>query len=174
MDRDKKVFISIYCKIYTDSFSDEMINVFAIGQDICDFLLKDAGQCFYDNGARIPGDCNLWYLGCNQKFGQLVLDYRYWHWSHGESSFDNVEQFVSTLYERKLVSEQQYRALMDKIKEGRLIDNMYHIKDYLVFKTLGIPWAKRSNASKFRDDMKRMVAEVKTCFEDKGYHFYQS
>ena len=173
MNKDK-AFVSIYCKIYTDSFSDEMINVFATGKESYDFLMKDAGQCFYDNGVRIPGDCNIYYLGSNQKFGQLVLDDRYWHWSHGESSFDNVEQFVSTLYERKLVSEQQYRALMDKIKEGHLIDNMYHIKDCLVFKTLGIPWVKRSDASKFRNDMKRMVAEVKKCFEDKGYRFYQS
>ena len=173
MDKDKKVFVSIYCKIYTDSFGTEMVNVSATGQEIFEFLMSDARQCFDDNGDLVPGGSRLWYLGCNEKFGHLALEYDLWSWNIGESSFDNVEQFVSTLYERKLVSEQQYRALMDKIKEGRLIDNMYHIKDHLVFKSLGIPWVKRSDASKFRDDMKRIVGEVEKCFKDKGYRFYQ-
>ena len=37
---------------------------------------------------------------------------------------------------------------------------MYDIRDYLVFKRLGIPWFKRSDCSNFRDDMMRMVGEM--------------
>ena len=129
MGKDKKIFVSIYCKIYTDTFGTEMVNVYATGQEIFEFLMGDARQCFDENGKLIPGDGRLWYLGCNEKFGHLALEYDLWSWNIGESSFDNVEAFVSMLYEKKVVSKQQYRALMDKIDEGRLIDNMYDIKD---------------------------------------------
>ena len=47
MPGEKKVFVSIYCKIFTDSFSDEMINRMATGDgDLFDFLMKDAGLKF--------------------------------------------------------------------------------------------------------------------------------
>jgi hypothetical protein len=174
MNDPQKVFVSIYCKIFTDNFSDEMINVFTTGQKIYEFLIKDASQCFYDNGEPIPGDYNLWYLGCNEKFGHLVLDDSYWHWSFGESSFDTVEAFVSVLYERQLISKKQFQTLINKVDEGRRFDNMYDIRDYLVFKRLGIPWVKRSDSLKFRDDMKQMVAEVKSSFRDRGYQFYKT
>jgi hypothetical protein len=173
MNDPKKVFVGIYCKIYTDNFSDEMINVFATGQQIYDFLIKDAGQCFCDNGKPIPGDCNLWYLGCNEKFGQLVLDDNYWYWSFGESSFDTVEAFVSELYERQLISKKQFQTLINKICEGRRIDNMYDIRNYLVFKRLKIPWVKRSDCSNFRDDIKKIVGEVESLFRYRGYQFYK-
>ena len=58
---DRKVFVSIYCKIFTDSFSDEMVNEEATGNEIYEFLMRDARQCVDDNGQIIPGDCNLWY-----------------------------------------------------------------------------------------------------------------
>jgi hypothetical protein len=74
MPINKKVFVSIYCKIYTDNFSEEMVNRLATGTEIYEFLMKDAGQCFDESGNLIPGDCNLWYLGCNEKFGHLQLD----------------------------------------------------------------------------------------------------
>jgi hypothetical protein len=173
MDKSKEVFVSIYCKIYTDNFSDEMTNVFATGQKIYQFLMKDAGQCFCDNGKPIPGDCNLWYLGCNEKFGHLVLDDSCWYWSFGESSFDTVEAFVSELYERQLISKKQFQTLKNKIDEGRRIDNMYDIRDYLVLKHLGISWIKRPDASKFRDEMKQMIGEVERSFRDRGYQFYK-
>jgi hypothetical protein len=135
--------------------------------------MKDAGQCFYDNGKPIPGDCNLWYLGCNEKFGQLVLDDSYWYWSFGESSFDTVEAFVSELCERQLISKKQFQALINKIDEGRRINNMYDIRDYLVLKRLGIPWFKRSDCSKFREDIKQMVGEIESSFRCRGYQFYK-
>ena len=172
MDKDKKIFVSIYCKIYTDSFGTEMVNVYATGQAIYEFLMKDAGQCFDEDGKLIPGDCRLWYLGCNEKFGHLALEYDLWSWNIGESSFDHVQEFVLMLYEKKVVSEKQYRALMDKIDEGREIDNMYDIKDYLICKREGRVWIKRPGAENFRSEMKQRVFEVERSFRDKGCQFY--
>ncbi len=173
MNKDKKVFVSMYCKIFNDSFSTEMVNEEATGLEIYEFLMRDAQQCFDENEQIIPGDCHLWYLGCNEKFGHLALEYDLWSWNIGESSFDKVQAFVSMLYEKKVVSKQQYRALMDKIDEGRLIDNMYDIKDYLICKRERRSWVKRPGAEKFRSDMKQRVFEVERSFRDKGYQFYK-
>ncbi len=174
MKNNKKIYVNIYCKIYTDSFSDEMFNRKATGQEIYGFLMKDSQHCLDDNGKIIPGDCNLWYLGCNEKFGELVLEDKVWKWSFGESSFDNVQAFVSMLYENDLISKQQYRELMDKIAEGRLIDNMYDIKDYLICKREGRAWLKTQNASRFRDEMKRFVTNVESNLQNKECKVYRT
>jgi hypothetical protein len=173
MDKGNKIFVSIYCKIYTDSFGTEMVNCEATGQEIIEFLMSDARQCFDENGQLIPGDCRLWYLGCNEKFGHMALEYDLWSWNIGESSFDHVQAFVSMLYQKKVVSKKQYRALMDKIVEGRLIDNIYDIKDYLICKRKGRAWIKRPGAENFRSDMKQRVFEVERSLSDKGYQFYK-
>ena len=173
MNDVKRVFVSIYCKIYTDSFSNEMLDRKATGKEIFEFLMKDAQHCFDDSGQLISGDCNLWYLGCNEKFGELVLEDKVWKWSFGESSFDNVRAFVSILYEKNLILKHQYQALMDKIAEGRLIDNMYDIKDYLICKREGRSWIKPENASRFRDEMKRFVTNVESNLKNGGYLIYR-
>jgi len=168
----KKVFVNIYCKIYTDNFSEEMVNRLATGTEIYEFLMKDAGQCFDESDNPIPGDCNLWYLGCNEKFGHLQLESKLRSWGFGESSFDNVAAFVSVLYQRKLISGYQFHALMGKIDEGRQIDNMYRIRNYLICKRDEIEWHKKPDAGKFRDDIKQMIGDVETSFQKQGYHFY--
>jgi hypothetical protein len=173
MDKDKKIFVSIYCKIYTDSFGTEMVNVYATGKEIYEFLISDTRQCFDENGELIPGDCRLWYLGCNEKFGHLALEYDLWSWNIGESSFDNVEAFVSILREKQIISKELFQALMGKIDEGREIDNMYDIKDYLICRREGKPWFKRPGAEQFRSDMRQRVFEVERSFRDKGYQFYK-
>ena len=43
MPKIKKVYASIFCKIYTDKVSEEMVNRQATGQEIYEFLLRDAG-----------------------------------------------------------------------------------------------------------------------------------
>ena len=125
-----KVYVSLYAKIYTNNFSDEMIDRYATGEEIYQFLLKDA-ECFLP----LRGDHNLWYLGCNEKFGSIVYRNRFWQWSFGESSFDYVEQFVNAVYQDGLFTERQYQRLMKKIEEGREIGDMYRIADYLAGKT---------------------------------------
>ncbi len=168
---DRKVFVSIFCKIYTDNFSEEMVNRQATGQEIYEFLMRDARQCVDSNGEPIPGDCHLWYLGCNEKFGHLALEYDLWSWNIGESSFDNVEAFVSMLYQNKLISGIQFHALMGKIAEGRQIDNIYHIRDNLICKRDGTPWVKKADASEFRETIQKMVGNVETSFRKDGYRF---
>jgi hypothetical protein len=174
MNEAQKIFVSIYCKIFTDTFSDEMIDKMATGKEIYQFLMKDARNCFDDNGHIIPKDLNLYYLGCNQKFGYLIVENKVWNWSFGESSFDNVEAFVKEIYNMRIFTDQQFRALMGKIAEGRMINNMYLIKDYLICKREGISWTKKPDAGKFRNDIKRMVGDVEKSFRGRAYQFYHS
>jgi len=171
---EKKVFVLIYCKIYTDSFSDEMLNRMATGSEIFDFLMKDANQCFDENRELIPGDLNLWYLGCNEKFGCLRVKDKILDWDFGESSFDRVESFVSLLYLEGVFTDEQYRILMGKIEEGRLVDNMYDIPKYLLSKREGKSWEKTEEASRFRDDIKRFVAKVREHLKHENFLFIDS
>ena len=123
---DKRAYVSIYCKIYTNNFSDEMIDKYATGKEIYNFLLKDANCCL-----PIKGDCNLWYLGSNEKFGDIIYNDRVWHWGWGESSFDTVQEFIDAVYKDGLFTKGQYLKLLAKIEEGRTIGDMYQITDYL-------------------------------------------
>ena len=172
MDNDRRAFVSIYCKIYNDTFSDEMVDRLATGQQIYDFLMEDANHCFTEDGQIIPGDINLWYLGSNEKFGFLVLEDLIATWDAGESSFSFIMAFVIQLFHLRLITYRQYEILVDKIAEGRLFDNMYDIDEYLICKRDCKPWTKTEDASTFRDDMKRMIGDVKKSFRDDGYQFY--
>jgi len=134
MNHLHKAFVSIFAKIYTNNFSEEMIDRYATGKEIYDFLLKDAKCCL-----PLRGDCHLIYLGCNEKFGSIIYRNRVWNWSFGEASFDNVEQFVNAVYQDGLFTEKQYQRLLKKIEEGRAIGDMYKIADYLSRKNKSKP-----------------------------------
>jgi hypothetical protein len=151
-----------------------MVNRLATGDEIYEFMMKDAVQSFDESGNLIPGDCNLYYLGCCQKFGCIQLDDKVWSWSFGESSFDTVEAFISMLYQKKLISGSRFHTLMSKIDEGRRIDNMYYIGDYLICKRDGIPWTKKPDVTDFRITIKEMIGGVEASFHKQGYRFYVS
>ena len=123
---DKRAYVSIYCKIYTKNFSQAMIDRYATGKEIYNFLLRDAKCCL-----PLKGDCNLWYLGSNEKFGNIIYNDRVWHWGWGESSFDTVQEFIEAIYKDGLFTKGQYLKLLAKIEEGRTIGDMYQITDYL-------------------------------------------
>ena len=123
---DKKAYVSIYCKIYTENFSQAMIDRYATGKEIYNFLLKDANCCL-----PVKGDCNLWYLGSNEKFGDIIYNDRVWHWGWGESSFNTVQEFIDAIYKDGLFTKGQYLKLSAKIEEGRMIGDMYLIGEYL-------------------------------------------
>ena len=172
MDPERRVFVSIYCKIYANSFSEEMVNVYATGTEIYGFLMKSAGVCFDPDGFPLPGDCNLWYLGCCEKFGHMVLGDDVWQWSHGESSFGIVEAFVLKLQEKGLTTLEQHQALMVKIEEGRQFDFMYQIWKYLDAKSRGVQWVKEPDSRTCRQQIKSMVSGVKESLAKKGYEVH--
>jgi hypothetical protein len=168
---EKKVFINIYCKIYTDNFSDEMVNRKATGKEIYNFLTKDAGLSVDENGELIPGDCNIWYLGCNDKFGCLRYKDTFLSWDFGESSFAIVEAFITLIYIDKVFTQEEYQVLMEKSKEGRLFDNMYDIPRYLKAKCEGRPWAKTKEAREFRLKAMRFAARVNDHLQKENFLF---
>ncbi len=173
MSGKKKVFVSIYCKIFTDSFSNEMVSMMATGDEIYSFLMKDAGQSCDESGVLIPGDLNLWYLGCNEKFGCLIYKDVVFSWDFGESSFDRVESFLYLIYSDGVFTRGQFQTLMEKIQEGRLFDNMYDIPAYLKAKREGTPWVKTKEAYEFRQKMKSFVGRVKEHLEAEGFMFIE-
>jgi hypothetical protein len=172
MEEAKKVFISIYCQIFKNAFSDEMVNRMATGQEIYDFLMKDAEMCRDDDDQLIPGDCNLWYLGCNEKSGCLKYQDKVITWDFGESSFARVIAFIGMISKDGIFTSEQFKNLFDKILEGRQIDCMYDIKDYLIAKREGRPWVKTKRAREFRTDIKGFVARVERHFQDEGFLLY--
>ncbi|MBM4305120.1 MAG: hypothetical protein FJ123_00135 [Deltaproteobacteria bacterium] len=169
MEEPKKVFVSIYCKIFNDSFSQDMVNRVATEQEIYDFLMRDAGMCRDDDDQIIPGDCNLWYLGCNEQFGCLKYQDKVFSWDFGESSFARVTIFIAKLFKEGIFTIEQFKNLFEKILEGRQIDCMYDIKDYLIAKREGRPWTKTKRAKDFRTDIKGFVARVERHFRDEGF-----
>jgi hypothetical protein len=168
---EKKVFVSIYCTVFNDAFSDEMLNRMATGKEIFDFLMKDAGLSTAEYGELIPGDCNLWYLGCNEKLGCLRYKDHIFSWEFGDSSFDRVESFVFLLYFEKVFTKEQFETLMTKIQEGRTIDNMYDIPRYLKEKRDGKSWTKTKEALEFRLRIKRFAARVHQHLQNEDFFF---
>jgi hypothetical protein len=171
---EEKVFVNIYCHIFYDSFSDEMMNRMATGKEIYDFLMKDTGLSFDKTGELIPGDSNLWYLGSNDKFGCLKYKEHILLWDIGESSFARVESFVSLVYLDEVFTKEEYQTLMAKIQEGKLIDNMYDIPKYLKAKKEGRPWAKTKEALEFRLRAKRFAVRVSNHLQNEDFTFIDS
>ena len=138
--KPSNALVTIWCKLNTDDFSHEIFNKTATGQEIYDFLMKDAGKCIDKDGQVIPGDCNLWYLGTTDSFGMMLYKDKPWLWGIGESSFFKVECFVWSAYLDGLVSEEQLKILAYKICEGKLIGHFSRINEYLLCKKNGEPW----------------------------------
>jgi hypothetical protein len=168
----KKVNVYAYCKIYTDNFPE--LPEQATGQEIFDFLMSDVGCTWDEDEHLISGDLAIWYLGCNEKFGILRIEDEIWEWGMGDSSFDRVEQFVSSLLKRGLISGAQYLLLAEAIDEGRLIDNMYDITDYLKAKNEGNPWTKTKTATTFRQGMKDFLGDIKNSLQREGWSVFTS
>jgi hypothetical protein len=169
MEEPRKVYVSIYCKLHNDSFSQDMVNRMATGDEIYAFLMKDAGLCRDDEDQIIPGDCNVWYLGCNEQFGCLKYQDKVLSWNFGESSFARVTTFIGLIFRDGVFTNEQFRNLFDKVLEGRQIDCMYDIKDYLVAKRERRSWTKTRRAKAFRTDIKGFVARVERHFQQVEY-----
>jgi len=133
----RSIYTEIYCKIYTDNF-EPLYGVYN-GKEIFDFLLKSAKCSFYPYNSSIlyEGDLNLWYLGCNEKFGGIVYGDKNLEWNSG-GSFDYIQKFIDDLYSMKIFNDNEYKILNEKIQEGRKINDMYEIGRYLYCKENGI------------------------------------
>jgi hypothetical protein len=134
----EKFEVSIYCKIYTDSF--EILGGEVTGDELYEYLIRDSGNAFDSEGIQQKGDPNIWYLGCNEKFGEIAYRNTFYRkWGYGDSSFDNIEVFVQSVYTDNFFTVDQYQHLLILIEEGRKIGCMYEIAKHLETKNQGNP-----------------------------------
>ena len=173
----KKYYVSIYCKIYTENYND--LEGEHTGDEIVAHLLEDCGCAYDKNDIKITGDPNIWYLGCNQKFGDIFIEIedskerfeaKRWKWSFGESSFDIVEDFINYMLQHNVITEEQYKTLKEKVDEGRLINDMYLIGEYLKCKREGKEWIPQE--TDMRAEMKNMADCVSESLKEKGNDVY--
>ena len=171
----KKYYVSIGCKIYTDSYP--FLVGYHTGDEIYEHLISSLGHCFEDpkdtwnEPDRIPGDHAIWYLGCNEKFGGMFIKTKQAtftkEWSFGESSFQNVRDFIIFLMIYKVITTDQYNNLNELTSEGEKINDMYQISNYLKTKRSGKEWV--SEDSDMRTGIKKMMGNVKDHFEKNDY-----
>jgi len=163
----KKEFVHFYAKIYCESFPEyPWGNNLASGKEVFDFLTSDANQQYDENENLIPGDKVIWYLGCNEKFGTIKYKDKEWSWEFGESTFSNVVGVIEYMYQDDFFNASQYKKLMELIEEGKLIDNMYEIGNYLKCKSEGKEWKTPAD---FRPATKEFFREAKESMEKAGY-----
>jgi hypothetical protein len=169
----KKVEVFIGCKIGTENypyFEGEVA-----GDQIVEHLLSDCAYAWKPNdeaegGHFVPGDLCIWYLGLNEKFGELYikdgdLEWR-WKWGFGESNFEYVTKFVKRLLTQEVITKEQCRKLMDAIEIGKTIGDMYEIPDYLETVSAGKRWIPKITHTK--QHMKDLIKTVCGYFEQKG------
>ncbi len=131
------LYVKIYCKIYTDTFPSLVDNV---NSDLLyNWLIDDCNHCFDENEKLIKGDKIIWYLGSNEKFGEIkiILNEKKFHrrWSFGESNFENIIDMFTFCIDNQIFNTQQILKLSRIINEGKQqITSMYFIKDYLLYK----------------------------------------
>jgi|WetSurSiteA1Bulk_404760.scaffolds.fasta_scaffold00195_32 hypothetical protein len=164
----KKVEVFIGCKIGTENypyFEEE-----ATGDQIVEHLLSDCAYAHDEVGNIIPGDLCIWYLGSNEKFGELYikdgsLEWK-WEWGFGESNFEYVTKFIKRLLMQEVITKEQCRKLMDAIEIGKTIGDMYEIGNYLEIVSAGKRWIPKITHTK--QHMKDLIKTVCGYFEEKG------
>jgi hypothetical protein len=161
MSEPEKVFVSIRCKVHDNSISNEMRNRVVTGDEVFDFLRKDAQLCLDDNGELLPGDCNIYYMGFIESSGQLCFSQNHWYYKSGECSFNIIEEFISKLYEEDILNSRQYYTLLDKVIESRRIETVTELKNYLICKRDDIAWAHRMKAKNIAEYLKLSLIDIK-------------
>ena len=163
--------VDIYCKIYTDSFPS--VSGKMSPGELFEYLLSDCKNSYIDNDTLIEGDKIIWYLGCNEKFGEIQIqteDGKMFErkWGFGESSFKNVEDFVYFCRGHNIFTYDQFVTLLETINEGKQINSMYLIPEYLQCKKEGKPWTKNGDDEGMRKGIKDMMTSVKKHLNEKG------
>ena len=185
--KPKKMMCSIYIKIGCESFpnnpwydeKDEALYPVS-GKEIYDFLMSDCEStypCEEDlpkdidpSEHRLEGDKIIWYLGCNEKHGNIELGKKEWKWGWGESSFDTIKDFVDELLTQEMINHDQYNKLIKEIKFANDTFVLhYDISDYLRHKKYGISYNPNKSA---KIESKAYHANVNDKLEKKGYKIY--
>jgi hypothetical protein len=144
MNDQMKVTVSIYCKIFTDSYP--VLEGEVTGDQIVNHLLSDCGGVWEEDDSpegahQIPGDPCIWYLGTNEKRGEISLtigESRWdWEWGYGGANFKRVTKFIDILRSHQIINRAQYRQLKEAIEVGKTIGDMYEIGSYLKQKREG-------------------------------------
>jgi len=153
-----KFEVLLYCKIYTDTYPT--LRGEATGEELYNFLIASCGHAF-DGDTMLEGDLNIWYLGCNEKFGEIHYKDKVWKWGHYESSFANVFALVNAVYKDGHFTDTQYVMLLSKIMEAVLeFNDMYHMVDYLRHKRDNIPWVNTEGVAR-QEEFKKLVSDSK-------------
>ena len=144
MNDQMKVTVSIYCKIFTDSYP--VLEGEVTGDQIVNHLLSDCGGVWEEDDSpegahQIPGDPCIWYLGTNEKRGEVSLTIAKntweWKWGYGGANFKRVIKFIDILRSHQVITRAQYRQLKEAIEVGKTIGDMYEIRNYLKRKREG-------------------------------------
>lgn len=90
------------------------------GEEIFNYLMSDTKYCppVMDNGIEVelPGDPIIWVLCCNEKGGQLFVNYWQTEWRGDGASPYNVARFLDQLKKQAIITEDQHRLLMVEVE----------------------------------------------------------
>ena len=188
----KKEIVVISAKYGTAGIWDSWDEKPVSGTEVFNFLMSDAGMQWFNLDEKcekygdvgyymyraakligkkeeyqIPGDLNIWYLGCNEKMGLIKYKDQDWLWNFGESSFGIVRAAITTMHQDDFFTGMQYHKLMKACAEGERIDNAYKIGDYLRAKSSW--WKVWRKPKEWRNDSKAFFGLAKSGMESKGY-----
>jgi len=166
------ITVEIYAKIYTDTFPAVYGEV--TSDEFYQYLISDCNHCFDEELKIIPGDKIIWYLGCNEKVGSIIitiLNGKYFKcsWGMGESSFKNIRQMLHFCIKNEIFTIEQYDYLLTLVMEGEQINSIYLIRKYLECKYAGQTWIGNGDDNGMRKGIKEMLTTVKKSF--KGYKY---
>jgi len=140
----------------------------ATGDEIYQFLVRPVGYAVDpDTEQPFNSDPALWYLGTNEKFGELAVNENVMEWGFGESNWDRVLTFLHILNERNILTVAQYVSLISLVEEGmKAFDDMYQIADYLKAKRDGVQWVKKE--TKTKEILNRLLMASNSLWKPKG------
>lgn len=169
----KKFYCELYVKIYCDGYPS--LEGDFTGDEIFEYLTSDmcaAHEPF--NGNMIEGDHRIWYYGCNEKLGVMIIEANGNKfervWGMVESSFNTVRDFISFCKHNEVFTEEQVKKLLELVEEGEKVDNMYKLGEYLDCKNRGVEFKKKD----MREQSKAFFSSVKKGLEKRGYRVYEA
>ena len=143
--------MEIYCKIGCDQFptppwcNDDGIPIrAATGKEVVDFLEADTMYAFDEKAKdNVAGDKAIWYLSTCLKRGYFRIDDWELCWGMGEACSENVIKFITELFSRNIIDQQQRDLLLGEVAfADQTFGNCYDIWDWLIAKKDGTVYQK--------------------------------